>query len=52
VLSSYSFGSIKDISHLYIIVAIVIIVNSKFTKYLLLLVLERRVDIIREFRRI
>jgi hypothetical protein len=49
VLSSYSFGSIKDISHLHVIVAIVIIINSEFTKYLLLLVLERRVNVIREF---
>jgi hypothetical protein len=52
VLSSCSFGSIKDISHLYVVVAIVIIVNSKFAKYLLLLVLERKVNVIREFRRI
>jgi hypothetical protein len=52
VLSSCSFGSIEDISHLHVVVAIVIIVDSKFAKHLLLLVLERRVDVIREFRRI
>jgi 4-hydroxy-3-methylbut-2-en-1-yl diphosphate synthase IspG/GcpE len=52
VLSSCSFGLIKDISHLYVVVAIVIIVDFKFTKHLLLLVLKHRVDVIREFRRI
>jgi hypothetical protein len=52
VLSSSSFGLIKDIRYLYVIVAIVISVDSKFTKQLLLLVLKCRVDVVREFWRI